>query len=183
MWSNFWKCGQNYRNLVKNPQEKEETFDNCAQCTLYIYYYSSLAVTLIWIYHQRATSPPLAEYCPWRQTEIFIIFFFDTWEYPPDSYRSWMSSCYSKMKSLKHWKLEANNSFSIFFVHVSSEIEDPFAIAVHFIGFHLGRNCNRCLIEDDHFQKSFSWSLIFFWLKWTKNLRHCSAKFARNSRI
>ena len=79
--------------------------------------------------------------------------------------------------------IEANNSFSIFFVHVNSQIEDPFAIAVHFIGFHLGRNCNRCLIEDDHFQKSFSWSLIFFWLKWTKNLRHCSAKFARNSRI
>ena len=65
---NSVKCGQNfgqnYRNLVKNPQDKEETFDNCAQCTLYIYYYSSLAVTLIWIYHQRATSPPLAEYCP-----------------------------------------------------------------------------------------------------------------------
>ena len=69
------------------------------------------------------------------------------------------------MKSLKHWKLEANNSFSIFFVHVNSQIEDPFAIAVHFIGFHLGRNCNRCLIEDDHFQNlshdrssSFDWS-------------------------
>ena len=76
MWSKFWKCGQNYRNLVKHPQEKEETFDNCAQCTLYIYYYSSLAVTLIWIYHQRGPSPSLAEYCPCCQTEIFIIFLF-----------------------------------------------------------------------------------------------------------
>ena len=125
-------------------------------------------------------SPPLR----WQNTVLAAkqrsssFFFFDTWEYPPDSYRSWRSSCYRKIKSLKHWKLEANNAFSNFFVHVSSEIEDPFAIAVHFIGFHLGRNCNRCLIEDDHFQKSFSWSLIFFWLKWTKNLRHCCAKFA-----
>ena len=76
MWSKIWKCGQNYKKLVKNPQEKEETFDKCAQCTLYIYYYSSLAVTLIWIYHQRATSPPLAEYCPCLQTEIVIIFLF-----------------------------------------------------------------------------------------------------------
>ena len=80
---NSVKCGPKFGNVVKiieiwskTHRKKEETFDNCAQCTLYIYYYSSLAVTLIWIYHQRGTSPPLAEYCPCRQAEIFIIFLF-----------------------------------------------------------------------------------------------------------
>ena len=77
MWSIIWKCGQNYRNLVKNPQEKRrDLWQLCPMYIVHIYYYSSLAVTLIWIYHQRATTPPLAEYCPCLQTEIVIIFLF-----------------------------------------------------------------------------------------------------------